>query len=207
MIDNCLNVSAQFRYLDSALLHNIEKGGTLMFFTDSRFNLRRLLVYKGVAIRTIEHQNSAELRLKQTDAGSLFFYNTSQNVCAKPSAKYVLRNATCDTENQKFTFGSVTAYNAKLEYVHCSPKQKMVVKSADYGDFNKDGAFNDDQNIDTTCSKLTNCQVKSLCGGNRSCELTMDKNLLPSPYCSDTSKEIYTKYTCMDTYNSSIITT
>jgi hypothetical protein len=101
----------------------------------------------------------------------------------------------------------VTAYNAKMEHVHCSPKQKMVVKSADYGDFNKNGAFNDDKNIDTTCSKLTSCQVKSRCGGNRSCELTMDNNLLPSEYCSDTSKEIYTKYTCVDTYNSSTITT
>ena len=101
----------------------------------------------------------------------------------------------------------MTAYNAEMKDVHCSPKQKMVVKSADYGDFNKDGAFNDDKNIDTTCSKLTICQVKSLCGGKRSCELTMDKNFLPSPYCSDTSKEIYTKYTCVDTYSSSTITT
>jgi hypothetical protein len=101
----------------------------------------------------------------------------------------------------------VTAYNAEMKDVHCSPKQKMVVKSADYGDFNKNGAFNDDKNIDTTCSKLTNCQVKSRCGGNRSCELTMDNNLLPSEYCPDTLKEIYTKYTCVDTYNSSTITT
>ena len=93
-----------------------------------------------------------------------------------------------------------------MEYVHCSPKQKMVLKSADYGDFNKNGAFNDDENFDTTCSKLTNCQVKSRCGGNRSCELTMDNNLLPSEYCSDTLKEIYTKYTCVDTYSSSTIT-
>ena len=101
----------------------------------------------------------------------------------------------------------MTAYNAEMKDVHCSPKQNMVVKSADYGDFDKNGAFNDDKNIDTTCSKLTNCQVKSLCGGNRSCELTMDNNLLPSEYCSDTSKEIYTKYTCVDTYNSSTIIT
>jgi hypothetical protein len=106
MTDNCLNVSAQFRYLDSALLHNIEKEGTLLSTTDSLF-LGRLSVYKGVAATAILHQNNAEYRLKQTDSGSLFFYDTSQNVCAEPSTKYVLRNATCDTENQKFSFGKL----------------------------------------------------------------------------------------------------
>ncbi|CAB4024817.1 retinoschisin-like isoform X2 [Paramuricea clavata] len=35
----------------------------------------------------------------------------------------------------------------------------------------------------------------------------MDKNLLASQYCSDTLKEIYTKYTCVDAYGSSTITT
>ena len=81
-----------------------------------------------------------------------------------------------------------------------------MVNRADYGDFNKTGFFNDDKNIDTTCSKLTNCQVKSRCGGKRSCELTMDNNLLPSEYCPDTSKEIYTEYTCVDSSSSTIIT-
>ncbi|CAB3995581.1 receptor-type tyrosine- phosphatase epsilon-like isoform X1 [Paramuricea clavata] len=199
MTDNCLNVSAQFRYLDSELLHNIEKKGTLMSTGTHVDYHSRWAVYKGVAANAIKTQNRADYRLKQTDAGSLFFYDTS--VCAEPSTKYVLRTGTCDTEKQKFTFGSVTAYNAKMEYVHCSPEQKMVVKSADYGDFNKDGVFNDDQNFDTTCSKLTNCQVKSLCGGKISCELTMDNNLLPTRYCSDISKEIYTKYTCVDRSN------
>jgi hypothetical protein len=93
-----------------------------------------------------------------------------------------------------------------MKDVHCSPKQYMMVKRADYGDFNKTGFFNDDKNIDTTCSKLTNCQVKSRCGGKRSCELTMDNNLLPSEYCPDTSKEIYTEYTCVDSSSSTIIT-
>ncbi|CAB4007475.1 uncharacterized protein LOC110250238 [Paramuricea clavata] len=207
MTDNCLNVSAQFRYLDSPLLHNIEKNGTLISTSNIKEYQGRWAVYKGVAADAITIQNGPRFRVKQTDSGSLFSYDTRENVCAEPSTKYVLRNATCDTEKQKVTFGSVTAYNAKMEYVHCSPKQKMVVKSADYGDFNKNGAFNDDENFDTTCSKLANCQVKSRCGGNRSCELTMDKNLLPSEYCSDTLKEIYTKYTCVDTYNSSTITT
>ena len=80
-----------------------------------------------------------------------------------------------------------------------------MVNRADYGDFNKTGFFND-ENIDTTCSKLTNCQVKSFCGGKRSCELTMDNDLLPSEYCPDTSKQIYTEYTCVDSNKPTIIT-
>ncbi len=93
-----------------------------------------------------------------------------------------------------------------MENVHCSPIQHMVVKNADYGDFDNFGTFDSNTNIDMQCSKLANCQVKSLCSGKRSCDLTMDNNLLPSQYCSDTSKEIYTQYTCVDKYNSNTIT-
>jgi hypothetical protein len=82
----------------------------------------------------------------------------------------------------------------------------MMVKSADYGDFDDSGTFNHNPNIDTQCSKLTTCQVKSRCTGGKSCELVIDSNLLSSQYCSDTSKQIYTKYTCMDTNSSSAIT-
>ena len=89
-----------------------------------------------------------------------------------------------------------------MENVHCSRIQHMLVKSADYGDFDNSGIFNKNANIDTQCSKLTNCQVKSLCDGKRSCGLTLDNNLLPSQYCSNTSKQIYTKYTCVDGYSS-----
>lgn len=95
-----------------------------------------------------------------------------------------------------------------MENVSCSPKQCMVVESADYGDFNNNGVFNDDKNVNTECSALASCQVKSRCGGERSCELTMSNKLLPSQYCRpDTSKQIYTKYTCRDTCGSSTITT
>ncbi len=103
--------------------------------------------------------------------------------------------------------GSVTNYGTKMEDVHCSPKQHMVVKSANYGDFNENGVFHDVKNTATKCNALTNCQVKYLCGGERSCELTIDNKLLQSPDCSDTSKEIYIKYTCVDSNNSTIITT
>ena len=105
-----------------------------------------------------------------------------------------------------FFSGSVTAFNGKMENVSCSPIQYMVVKSADYGDFDNSGTFNQNADIDTQCSALANCQVKSSCGGQRSCDLTMDDKLLPSEYCSDTSKEIYTKYTCTDKESQKIIT-
>lgn len=87
-----------------------------------------------------------------------------------------------------------------MKDVHCSPIQRMVFKKADYGDFNNNGTFDITAEIDRKCSILTNCQLKSHCGGSRSCELTIDNNLLPSQYCSDISKEIYTDYICVDTY-------
>ena len=96
--------------------------------------------------------------------------------------------------------GSVTRYNSKMKDIYCSPKQRMVVKKAVYGNFDKNGAFDGNANIDRKCSMLTNCTVKSLCGGNRSCELTFDGSLFTSEYCPDTSKEIYTEFLCQDTY-------
>ena len=95
--------------------------------------------------------------------------------------------------------GSVTQYNIKMEDFCCSPKQHMMIKRADYGDFNNNGVFDDGASVDKQCSAITSCQVKSLCGGKKSCELTMDNNLLPSEYCSDTSKEIYTEYVWINT--------
>ena len=109
--------------------------------------------------------------------------------------------------NTKFHFiGAVTQYNIGMDNVNCSPKQQMLIQRADYGDFKVGDKLNISANTDKKCSILTNCQVKSLCGGKRSCDLTMDNNLLPSQYCSDTSKEIYTQYTCVDNYNSNTIT-
>ena len=94
-----------------------------------------------------------------------------------------------------------------MKNVHCSSIQHMEVESANYGDFNKDGVFDGDENTDTTCSALASCQVKFHCNGKRSCDLIMNNDLLPSQYCSDTSKQIYTKYTCKDTYDTNTITT
>lgn len=103
--------------------------------------------------------------------------------------------------------GSVTNYGTTMENVHCSSQQYMMVKSANYGNFNNSGVFNDDKDVKTTCSVLTNCQVKSRCSGNRSCELIMNNDLLPKEYCNDTSKQIYTKYICVDTKSTVAVTT
>ena len=97
-------------------------------------------------------------------------------------------------------------YGDKMKDVHCSPIQRMVIYKAHYGDFNKSGIFDASETIDAQCSGLTSCQVKSLCGGNRFCELTIDNNLLSSQYCPDTKKELYTEYTCVDNYMRPITT-
>ena len=105
MIDNCLHEKAQFRYLDSQLLHNIEKDGTLVSAQSSNYR-NRLAVYKGVSSIARRFQQMAEHRLKQTAAGSLFFYNSIDRVCAEPdSSNYVLRKTSCGTTKQIFTFG------------------------------------------------------------------------------------------------------
>ena len=81
-----------------------------------------------------------------------------------------------------------------------------MVKKADYGDFDRGGTFYINAKTDKYCSSLTNCQVKWHCGGKKSCELTMNENLLPSEFCSESSKEIYIEYTCLDRKTSNIIT-
>ena len=43
--------------------------------------------------------------LKQTDAGSLFYYNRDPIACAEPGENYVLRKNYCNTTKQEFTFG------------------------------------------------------------------------------------------------------
>ena len=101
MTDNCLDNKAQFRYLDSELLHNIEVGTLLSSPRADYFS--RWAVYKGVSSSAKEYQRSATNHLKQTDAESLSLYN--MKVCAEPSAKYVMRKTYCDGENQTFTFG------------------------------------------------------------------------------------------------------
>ena len=100
MIDDCLDHKAQFLYLNNTqLLHNIEKGGTLMSDTGSYKS--RWAVYKGVSETALTAQKSQKFYLKQTTHGSL----TQDNICAEPETKYVKRTSYCDKNNQQFTFG------------------------------------------------------------------------------------------------------
>jgi hypothetical protein len=64
-------------------------------------------VYKGVSTNGILYQNDATHRLKQTAAGSLFFYKRNDPVCAesKLSSQYLLRKTYCDRPHQEFTLG------------------------------------------------------------------------------------------------------
>ncbi len=101
MTDNCLNVTAQFRF-DGEYLRNIHTDGTLAWFTTDIYK-RRLSVYKGISRVAMNVQNRHDNFLKQTNAGSLKFYK--KNECALPSVTYVKRTATCDTVEQKITFG------------------------------------------------------------------------------------------------------
>ncbi len=101
MTDNCLDVKAQFRF-DGAYLRNIHMDGTLAWFINSYYQTR-LSVYKGISPVAIGVQNRDDHFLKQTNAGSLKFYNKDE--CVLPSVTYAKRTATCDTAEQRITFG------------------------------------------------------------------------------------------------------
>ena len=108
MIDNCLDFSAQFRFLENEILHNIDKGGTLVSPRPTEENYEykhRWAIYKGIEDSGIKFQSDSSHRLKQTDAGRLLLYNRTDPVCAEPQTTYVIRNTTCDEKFQRFTFG------------------------------------------------------------------------------------------------------
>ena len=144
----------------------------------------------------------------------VFTVNEHRNICiaglnrqAGYATAYVIKIMHGYPNSKTSLLGSVTQFNMKMKDLQCSPEQSIVVQKADYGNFNNSiDMFGKNANIDRNCSQLSNCQVKSHCGGNRSCELTIDRNLLPSQYCSDISQEIYTQYTCVDVYSSDILT-
>ena len=100
MTDNCLDHKAQFLYLNNTeLLHNIEKGGTLMSEPCKRYK-DRWAVYKAVDKVALKSQTNSRFYLKQTANGSL----TQDNICAEPETQYVKRRS-CNWTNQHFTFG------------------------------------------------------------------------------------------------------
>ena len=108
MTDNCLDLKAQFRYLNPELLQNIESGGILMTSTTNSYK-DRWAVYKGVSSGAKKVQNSQNHYLKQTNSNSLSLYNLG--VCAEPSinskTSYVMRTAIsqCNEIKHEFTFG------------------------------------------------------------------------------------------------------
>ena len=107
MTENCLKPIAQFRYLESELLHNIENNGTLVSPADNAAYKHRWAIYKGIQSTGLAYQNSLIHRLKQTDAGRLLLYNMKEPVCAEPQTTYVIRNKTCNAKIQRFTFGKL----------------------------------------------------------------------------------------------------
>jgi hypothetical protein len=111
MTENCLDENAQFRYLESQLLHNIEKNGTLVSSRQYHNYYNRWSVYKGETLEAKKYQQNTKHRLKQRAAGSVFFYerNEKHNTCAEPSSTSptYLQSKKCidKSEKQKFTFG------------------------------------------------------------------------------------------------------
>ena len=109
MVANCLSTRAQFRYLDSGLVQNIEKKGTLA----SRHNKpevykRRLFIYASKSEEGKKFErNQQRYRLKQTPGQSLGFQGANLHSCAQPNGtnvdqkKYGCQNS----KKQKFTFG------------------------------------------------------------------------------------------------------
>ncbi|XP_028402584.1 receptor-type tyrosine-protein phosphatase F-like isoform X2 [Dendronephthya gigantea] len=206
MTDNCLDDKAQFRYKNTEILWHIESGGAL-FSTTAKSYRNRLAIYVAISTTAKDNQKLSSQKLKQTSAGSLYFYNDGNHgICAELSGDYLYRRTYCDGLRQTFTFGSVTKYGNKMKDVNCSPKQRMVIHKAYYGNFNNSGAFNSRAQSDAQCTAVTSCRLKSLCGGKKSCELTVDNNLLPN-LCPNTREELYTEYTCVDNYTSPVTTT
>ncbi|XP_028410740.1 uncharacterized protein LOC114533426 [Dendronephthya gigantea] len=150
LVDDCLYKNASFRYLQSELVRNIATGGNLIT-SGGEIYRKRLFIYVGKSLVGKNFESSLVYRLKQTNDGSLYFYDKVANSCSQPDArrKYIdqKKNGCTGTAEQKFTFGSVTQYGTKMNDVHCSPKQHMVVKNARYGDFNNNGIFNGDQAV------------------------------------------------------------
>ena len=109
MTENCLNVSAQFRYLDSEILYNIGKDGTFVSVDSNSNYQKRLAIYKAVDPRSESYRNNQIHRLKQTANGTLYFYNKAK-ICAETSQSdnYVKGEKACEGKpEQNFTFGNI----------------------------------------------------------------------------------------------------
>ena len=102
MTINCLSGDAQYLYLDNEVLHTIEdKGmqGVIASWGMLVPSSRQLIICSAVNVRG---------RLKQTDAGSLLFYNSYPRLCVEPQANDIEAKSYCNTTKQEFTFGKST---------------------------------------------------------------------------------------------------
>ena len=113
MVQDCLHKNASFRYLQSKLVHNIATGGSLVT-SSSHLYEGRLFIQEGKSQRGKKFENSNTHRLKQTNAGALFFYHGKINSCVEPDAKtqYInqKKNGCSDTAGQRFTFGKTSFF-------------------------------------------------------------------------------------------------
>ena len=112
MVNNCLNSSAQFHYLDSGLVENIEKKGTLAAnYKDSQVYKTRLFIFASKNKEGKGFQTKKRHHLKQTSSQSLVFPGKKAESCAQPNGAYVhMKNGGCQNiANQKFTFGKKTS--------------------------------------------------------------------------------------------------
>ena len=196
MVTNCLNDTALFRYLDNKLLHNIETGGGIVSSYGEYQN--RLFVYDGRNQAGRSFQNNNDHRMKQLLGpyiftkwiivfnlmDSMLTWETFHAATQQNKSLLLVRflHLIVKGLHVKLTFVSFcTAINHSDYDIKCSPTQHMVIHKAHYGDFDDAGTFNINAIIDMKCSRQASCQVKSLCGGNRSCELAIDNDLLG--YC------------------------
>jgi hypothetical protein len=108
MTANCLDVNAQFRYLDSEILYNIGKNGTFVSADKNKKYRNHLAIYKGQQSGGKKYQNNDIHRLKQTDTGTLYFYH-EEKICAEVSKtdNKVKGVKSCGGKpEQNFTFGN-----------------------------------------------------------------------------------------------------
>ena len=78
MVNNCLKRTAQFRYLNKTeLIHNVDKGGSLVCLPGDATYRNNLLVYDGVKASAIAFEKKNVHSIKQEVSGSLFFTKES----------------------------------------------------------------------------------------------------------------------------------
>ena len=124
MTKSCLDKDAQFRYLQSDILHNIAKNGTLLTSPNEEYR-KRWVVYIGTSIDGRKNQKRKKHCLKQTPEGRLSFYNR-RDACAEPISNGIV-SSKCTSDKKpllQFTFGKWNLIHTAL-YTHFSLLSKV----------------------------------------------------------------------------------